>query len=307
MNLKIVLSVLTYVVSVCVFAQNKNDFSILEERINKKAVSIIEFNSNAERIDQNNKLYDLLLETLKKHGSFDYPFDSLETISVLKSPDDRFRIYTWYFPLIDGDFKHFGFLQSRSLEQDTIVIYEFVDRSQKIEDPEFMSLDHTNWFGAYYYELIHNSHNGNDYYTLLGWRGNNPLIRQRVIETLMIKSDGEPIFGKEMFEYKEKKHKRILFNYSARVSMALKYDLQVLESEGRRRGRPVKLIVFDRLVPADESLKGHYQFYKPETNIFDGFIFENGKWKFLSDIDVRADSRDIPEPVRLQDHLENEK
>lgn len=54
------------------------------------------------------------------------------------------------------------------------------------------------------------------------------------------------------------------------------------------------MILFDRLVPLSTSLEGQKQFYVPETNIFDAFIFENGRWVFMEDIDAR--NRVRPEP-----------
>ena len=46
------------------------------------------------------------------------------------------------------------------------------------------------------------------------------------------------------------------------------------------------MIIFDRLSPLDPNLEGQYQFYYPETNIFDAFIFKSGKWNFVKDIDA---------------------
>lgn len=67
------------------------------------------------------------------------------------------------------------------------------------------------------------------------------------------------------------------------------------------------MIVFDRLSPIDTrtskyaaNLDGQYQFYVPESNVFDGFIFENGKWYFVKDIDARnpkpKNKKKIPPP-----------
>ena len=54
------------------------------------------------------------------------------------------------------------------------------------------------------------------------------------------------------------------------------------------------MIVFDRLAPIDErngntmaDFTGQYQFYVPETNIVDAFVFDNGRWVLTKDIDAR--------------------
>ena len=62
-----------------------------------------------------------------------------------------------------------------------------------------------------------------------------------------------------------------------------------------------EMILFDRLVPLNTSLEGQKQFYVPETNVFDAFIFEKGKWLFIEDIDARnkaiRENRNQPEKV----------
>ncbi len=303
---KIIVIVFLYTIAANIFAQNNNDFSALEQKLNNKAVSIVEYYQDDKRIRQNDKLYDLFRETLEKEGSFEYPFDSLETISLLRSPDQRFRIITWYVPLKDGHFKYFGFFQVIDHSNDNYVVYSLNDRSYEIAEPEFEVLNHNKWFGAYYYELIHFCYEGVDHYTLLGWRGKNPLIRQRVIEPLVIGDSGKPYFGKQVFQYKENVNKRIVFNYSARVSMFLNYDRQFININNDRERRPVWLIIFDRLGPLDDFLKGHYQFYRPEANIYDGFVFEQGEWVFVPDIDARVKLREVPEPKRLEEIFENQ-
>ncbi len=295
-----------YIIAAGIFAQSNNDFSDLELRLNNKAVSIVGYSLDDERIKQNGKVYDFFLEILEKEGSFEYPFDSLETISVLKSPDERFRIITWYVPLTDGSFNYFGFFQVRDDRNDRCRVYELIDRSEEINDLEYKKLDHKNWFGAYYYELIHNQYDGKDYYTLLGWRGNSPVIRQRVIESLRVSPGGEPFFGKQVFQYKDNLNKRIVFSYSARVSMALNYDRLFIEYNGGLEKHPARLIIFDRLVPMNEYLEGHYQFYAPEGNVFDGFVFEKGRWVFIPDVDARISPREMPEPKKLEQFFEND-
>jgi len=54
------------------------------------------------------------------------------------------------------------------------------------------------------------------------------------------------------------------------------------------------MIIFDRLSPIDPrtskysaNLEGQFQFYVPESNIYDAFIFENGRWNFVKDVDAR--------------------
>jgi len=68
--------------------------------------------------------------------------------------------------------------------------------------------------------------------------------------------------------------------------MSLKYEKQFLNTKKRRK-RKKDMIVFDRISPLNPNLKGQYQFYMPETNIFDGFVFTKGKWQYVKDVDAR--------------------
>ena len=298
----IVLLSVFFTISINIFGQNQEDFTVLEQKLNKKALAIIDFHQNAERLEQNNKLYDLFLETLHKDGSFDYPFDSLETISVLRSPDEKFRIITWYLPLVNGYYEYYGFFQIKDKSANKKKIYELTHPSEKVEEAEFKELNHKNWFGAYYYDLIHSQYAGKDYYTLLGWKGKNPLVRQRLIEPIRLNSENEPVFGQPILSYKDDYYCRAIFSYSSRVSMELNYDSLLLINNANIDSKQIKtsMIVFDRLDPIEDSLENHYQFYKPVTNISDGFIFKNGKWVFFPNIDARNPEREIPEPERIE-------
>ncbi|HXH20095.1 MAG TPA: hypothetical protein VNJ07_13540, partial [Chitinophagales bacterium] len=56
---------------------------------------IVNDSAQEQRADACFKFIPKLVEALKIPGSFDYPFDSLETISIVKPPDNTFRIFTW--------------------------------------------------------------------------------------------------------------------------------------------------------------------------------------------------------------------
>lgn len=243
-----------------------------------------------ERLALNEQFREVFRQALELPGSLQYPFDSLLTVSRLRAPDGSFRIITWYVPLANHRFEYFGFFQVYHDRSQKTLVYELTDKSSDILEPEMANLDHEQWFGAFYTELIHNRHSRKDYYTLLGWRGDNPLTRKRIIEPLKMAAQGRPVFGQPVFRYGNNKHRRIIFEYSSRVSMALRYESHPAERGRRER----QMIVFDRMAPTQDFLKGQYQFYVPETNIFDGFIFEEGKWVFTPDVDARNPRRRPP-------------
>ncbi len=144
---------------------------------------------------------------------------------------------------------------------------------------EFLGSD---WYGSYYYELITRQYDGRNHYVLLGWRGDNPFSRKRIVEPFLFR-DGLPVFGAKVFDVDGGESYRMVFEYSARVSMGLLYD--ELYSRSLRHVTP--MIVFDRLMPMREDLVGQYRHYVPVGNVFDGLIFRDGLWNLEKDVDAR--------------------
>ncbi len=286
MKSKALLFLVFFLLSITIYktaAQVNNDFIQLEDSLRKVANRIIEPKHDFERLSINEDFKNLLQKVLEKEGSFDYSFDSLTTVSFLTAPDKSFRIITWYVPLPESKFEYFGFFQVKDDRRGDIVIYPLMNMERVPDDLIYLQLSHENWYGAFYYQLIHNRHNKEDQYTLLGWRGGNQLTRIRVVEPLRTAARGKPVFGIPQFTYQNNRYRRVVFEYSAKVSMTLKYEKHFLQ--GSRR--PKNMIVFDRLMPTHPNLEGHFQFYFPETNIFDAFLFENGRWVYYPEIDAR--------------------
>ena len=76
--------------------------------------------------------------------------------------------------------------------------------------------------------------------------------------------------------------------YAEKSSMVLRYDYQSVLVKKRKKVKKegTWLIVFDRLIPMDPTLKGIRKYYVPAGDTYDGFIFRNGFWVLAEDIDV---------------------
>lgn len=263
-----------------------------EDTLKILALQIIEPLADSARLENNRRFYAKLTEVLSREESFRYPFDSLLTVSMLVPPDSAFRIITWYVPLQGQRFVYFGLIQrpqgdaAGGKAAGSSGLIPLHDSTGTIRSAVFTELSAEAWYGAYYYEILHHRTGDTDLYTMLGWKGNNPHTRMRVIEPMWF-SEGQAVFGKQVFRIGQRDPFRVVFEYSAFSSMSLVYDFHPVRS-GQD---PVGMIVFDRLSPGDESLRGQYRFYLPEANIFDALIFEDGRWVFYPDVDARA-----PEP-----------
>ena len=242
--------------------------------LNTLGKEIIGSKTDSGRFEANKQYSTELKELINKASSFDFLFDSLKTISILKAED--LKIYNWALPLTDGTFKYFAFLQIRK-SKDEFKIVELTDKSGSIKTPENKILTNKNWYGALYYKLITSKKLGKNYYTLLGWDGNNNLTNKKIIDVINISTSGMVKFGAPIFKTKKKTKKRIIFEYSEDVVMSLKFH------------QNIERIVFDHLVPASSKLKGIYEYYGPELNIVDAFIINKGNWIFEGDTDIKLD------------------
>ncbi|HNW98537.1 MAG TPA: hypothetical protein PKK00_09035 [Bacteroidales bacterium] len=307
------------------FSQKNANFIKAEDSLQKLGTIIIGGENDFIKYNANEKFLSLLGNTLLQENSFDYPFDSLITIARLVSEDKKLRIFNWNLRKTDGTYEYFGIIQAWNKKEKKYYLYPLKDNSDKITTPEMQNLTNTNWYGAHYYKIIYNKSRGKKYYTLLGWDGNDLLSQKKIIDVLIFNSNEKPVFGASIFKYNKKLQKRVIFEYSTTVSMSLKYEKQFMYSGKKNRKSIVtdglnidivdkvpgkksrNMIVFDRLAPKDPSLEGQYQFYYPETNVFDAFIFRMGKWNMVKDVDARMRKKTGAEKAKVKAIIKEQK
>jgi hypothetical protein len=277
--------------------QNRSALSNAEMNLKRQVASIRLSDSDSLKAEMNGQFLEDLKSALLLEDSFEYPFDSLTLLSILTPPDKAFRLITWNLQ-VSGLNKFFGFLQVKRIKDKRPVIIELYDKSDSLGNYDQLTLGAGNWPGAVYYQVIPGKSNeGEKIYTLLGWHGINSLITARVIDVLSFSHDTVPQFGKAIFcTDSAGGAKRVIFKYSAKASMLLRYDEQQVitgkkwnpskrEFEFTSEKHP--MITANRLVPADPQVEGQYEYYIPESDVTDGYIFKNGCWSVNRDIDAR--------------------
>jgi hypothetical protein len=242
-----------------------------------KALNFKMFNASSEpeRINANYAFIKTLIESLKKPRSFNFGFDSLKSISVLTSDDQRFKIFTWNIMNNDGSYRFFGTIQMNNPDG-KLQMFPLLDYSPGFKNPKDSVTTNEKWFGAQYYKIIPVTYNVSvPYYILIGWKGNTVKTTKKVIEVLYFKNNKE-YFGMPVFEGDKDNvnAKRIIFQYTRSVSMALNYD----PNDG--------MIIFDHLSPPDESMVGKFDTYGPDFT-YDGFRLVNGKWRLMEDLQLK--------------------
>jgi len=253
--------------------------------------------NDSVRLYYNALFKETLRETVSSPGSFDFPFDSLKTLMKLTSEDKKCRIYTWNIPKGDGTNIYYGFIQLNTKANKKQLLFDLLDRSDSIADAEVRILDPEHWYGSLYYKIIMTEFHDQKFYTLLGWRGLNSQITEKVIDVLLFNDKEVPHFGAMVFKnFGNDKMCRVIFKYSSGASMFLDYDEQFLHE--KKKWNPSKkqfetentkkhMIVCDELVPQDPILEGQFEYYIPSSEIFNGFSFINGFWTYFRNIDAR--------------------
>jgi len=226
--------------------------------------------TDSAKFKDNAKFVRLWDEVLSNQLSFYYAFDSLKEVSRLVSSDKKVRIINWNVPRIDGSQYYFGFVQWLNPKTNKYELSELFDKSATLKNPESYIGDNTKWFGMLYYAII----TCDDYYTLLAWDGNDKTVTRKFVDVLSFKKDGTPVFGKDVFKFPKRNPKRVMFEYSSKVVMSLRYN----ESFGA--------IVFDHLAAKDEYAEGQAQFSGPDFS-YDALILHRNKWNYTPDVDVK--------------------
>jgi hypothetical protein len=231
-------------------------------------------NNAVEKESYTQNIFHLFKNLLNDTISFYHPLSDLNKMGKIYATDSTLRIYNWNYIISPGVYKYFGFIQYRSPVNNSIVYIQLNDSGALERKDDTLTLSVNNWYGALYYDAIAVSYGKNKYYTLLGVDYNSLISSKKVIENIMINPKGEIIIGVPIIFIKGDYKKRMVFEYSANISMTLKHN------------RKNNLIVFDHLSPIQSKYEGKYEFYGPDFS-YDALEFRNGAWIYKEDIDIK--------------------
>lgn len=258
----------TYNVSGTALLNNIQDsLVILSEQTFTAKDDAIKLQKNAEFIKK-------FTSALKNTGSFSYPFDSLKRISILKSPDNSFRIITWFLPMTDGSYRYYGAIQMGTTNG-SLKLFPLTDATAGTTNFDAIT-SNKNWIGTRYYQMVPVIVNGKQpYWIFLGWKGNDLKTTKKVIEVLSF-DKGEPVFGKNIFETEQKGplKNRVVFEYNKLNAMTLTVDPKI------------NMIVFDHLAPYDPKMTNNYAYYGGDGS-FDGYQLVWGKLSLIEDVELK--------------------
>lgn len=252
-----------------------NDLEIRLEALGKLMITS---SDEQERLTSAYHFVKSFVKALRVPNSYFYNFDTIKNISVLPSPDNKFRVITWNLALNNESYRNYGVIQLNpdyiSTIKDTTNLrsyYPLIDRSEHIKNALDTTVSSEHWFGALYYKIIANTYKKQTYYTLIGWDGNTKMSNKKVVESLYFENN-EPRFGASIFDLKDKRFKqplkRMIFEYNNSANMVLRYE-------------PTKnILVQENVAPTRPQDYGHPETYVPDGSYdFYKFNKKTGRWE----------------------------
>jgi hypothetical protein len=260
-------------------------FAAYEDSLTPYLDSMINSTDDSTRISASYEIIPRLVTVLKHDNSFRYGFDSLQGITIVNSPDNRFRTITWAVELPKKQQRHFGTIQMNS---EKLKMFPLTDASDAIKNPEMAILPDSLWFGMVYYNIIMREVRGQPHYFLFGYDAHDLASQLKFIDVLTFQN-GEPQFGAQVFEIQVKgnpvKVSRFMLEYSSEVVVTLNY----LDEYGK--------IIFDHVVPSNPNSVGVYFTYVPDGT-YEGFEWDGEKWIWIEKVfGETQDSPPFPIPV----------
>lgn len=286
--------ILFIIICISSYSQNGSEFRFWEDSLIRLRDEVMNEPNETIRLENNEDFMTLLETVLQMPNSFKFTWDSVKNFSIQESPDKLFKIYTWYVMKADYSVENFGFIQVYNEGRKKYILFPLYDKRGTIDYPSTYIGNQNRWYGAVYYKIVLLKDNKVNYYTLLGWNGNNLFTNQKIIEILRFNKDMAPIFGARVFKGYPDKVSRIIFEYAKDASLHLNYEEQQYKvSTGKYNPKTKQvvyetvncpMIIFDQLIPYNDDMPDLSAYKVPESSLNQGFIADNGRWKFMKSV-----------------------
>ena len=263
---------LALIKSATAFSQKTDihEFAKREDSLKKFGYNIVFAPLPEQRLRADSQFVRILVRTLKLKNSFYYPFDSLQTISRLYSPDSAFRIFTWQFKKDELFYLQQGAIQMRT-KDGSLKLIPLHDVSMFTKNPLDSVRTPNNWIGAIYYRIIEKELNGKKIYTLLGIDDYSISSNKKWMEVLTFNDHGDPFFGGPYISFKDdsaRSPKRPVYRYGIEykkeAASTFNYD------------KSLDMIVYDELISESDEPENK-ETYVPDGD-FQGFKWQDGLW-----------------------------
>ena len=244
-----------------------------EDSLRSIAQKIILGINPEDRLRADSIFTKMLVRALKTTNSFYYPFDSLQSISILYAPDSSFKIFTWQLVINENVVRQHGAIQMHNYDG-SLKLYPLIDKSDVTEHISDTIGNNLGWIGAIYYKIIQKRSFNQNYYTLLGFDENNIRSDKKLIEVLTFANE-EPVFGGRYFSFEED---TIFKTAISRYVMEFKKD-----AGPRLNYDPdLDMIIAEHLV-SENGEPGKKWTYIGDGD-YEGFKWKGGKWVHIEKV-----------------------
>lgn len=195
----------------------------------------------------------------------------LNRVVTVSDPDNKvFKVSTYCVSYSDFTTSFFGIMAHN--DNGKVYVDKLEDKTDDILSPERGVLSPAKWYGAVYYNVIPIVIEKKLYYTLLGYKASDGLVKTRVIEVLSFKGK-KVAFGAPLFLHEKATYHRRVMKYSAQANMMMRYDNRI------------STLVMDHLSPSSTMFRGQWRYYGPDMS-YDGYKMTKQGWEFANDLDV---------------------
>ncbi|TWI85457.1 hypothetical protein IQ13_0619 [Lacibacter cauensis] len=300
--MKNLFTLLTIFVAVTASAQKLTpvelkQFRLREDSLKKFGYEIVRGKDAAVRFRSDSNFTRILVRAIIQDKSFQYPFDSLKTISKIYSEDSSFRIFTWQVVKDDDYCRQKGFIQFRNPKGAEKFI-PLRDADQFITNDVDTIANNMWWIGAVYYRIVEKEFNGKKYYTLFGYDENDTRTTRKWLDVMWFDENEKPVFGKQgAFSFAQDSvpkpaTNRFLLEYKKDGRARVQYDEEM------------DMIIFDHLV-SETSEPGKKYTLIPDGD-YEGFKWENGQWQHIDKVfnfKLEDGQAPVPEAIDFNNRL----
>lgn len=256
-----------------------------EDSLKTLSLKIIQGRTAGDRFIADSEFTKIFVRALKVKNSFQYPFDSLITISKLSPPDSTFKIFTWHMLINDNVVRQHGAIQMRTADG-SLKLFPLIDKSDVTVNMADTSGNNFGWIGAVYYRIVQTQAAGKNYYTLLGYDENNIRSNKKIIEVLSFEN-GEPKFGGAYFNFSDnaalkQNPRRLILEYKKNASPRLVFDNEQ------------DMIIYEHLISETGETQKKYTYVGDGD--YEGLKWKDGKWVHIDKVFTQI-TKEFEEPV----------
>jgi len=272
---------------------DKKYLANVEDTLEALMDKVLDDEDVVSRLRSDSMVTRTLVRSLKVPYSFNYPFDSVQTLTIAYPADSSFRIFTWQLNIDENVYRQKGAIQMNSADG-KLELFPLFDASEYTEFPNDSIRGGNNWIGAIYYKIIQKEYGGQKFYTLLGFDDNGFRSTKKWIDVLTFDENRKPHFGGDYFAFEK--------GDSSFETGWKRFNIE-FKKEGRARMNydPDKdMIMYDHLISESNEPERKYTFI-PDGD-YEGLQWKDGHWVHISKVytEQLTDGKE-PQPELLMD------